>query len=244
LSTFHRDTSRDQGEGAIVLARNLEIAEAIMLPTDGETRQTMVRYNILEEGLATPIHAAGSNGSHGIVNCGRDSALKPLARLRIGKFHLLKAASAIAGIVINLVFTCTTLSTLDTMAVVHIPAHELLGALHTLHLLNFVALNALAGVVHMEISANAKRTTGVTQAVIDWRTSPERTVLTIGSAFKIPCHAVGESCKSKTLQAAILQNRKRHDAGANQGLRLNRPLCICECGNSWTLHRHTPSLSE
>jgi len=98
----------------------------------------------------------------------------------------LKAGSAITGIVINLVNTCTTLSTLDTMAVVHIPTHELLGALDTLHFMGFIALITIAGVVHVEISAYAKRTTGVTQAVIDWRTSPECTVLTIGSAFKIP----------------------------------------------------------
>ena len=71
----------------------------------------------------------------------------------------------------------------------------------------------------MEISANANRTTGVTQAVIDWRPSPERTVLTIGSPFKIPRHAVGKSRKSKTPKAAILRDSERHEAGTNPGLR-------------------------
>jgi hypothetical protein len=80
----------------------------------------------------------------------------------------LEALSAITDIGIHLILASATLSTLCSMAVIYIPTHKLWHTLQTIHNLMFIAIIAVASVVHVEISADTIWTASVPSTIIDW----------------------------------------------------------------------------
>jgi hypothetical protein len=93
-----------------------------------------------------------------------------IAGLTVFLFEEYKASKAIASVVTNLIFTGSTFSTLMTLAVIDVSANQLHIPIHIRSLLNFIARQAVACVIHVLINADTIGTTRMSNTVIDWHT--------------------------------------------------------------------------